>query len=313
MKKFYILAFALGAFAFTSNAQVELSDNFDSYNLGDVSPQSANWRTWSGVGSSDEDADVTDDEANSPDNSLVITGNGITDMILLTPSAPMDGVYTIKWNALIPAGNSGYFNMQASLTPAGTDWVQALMGGNVYFNCDGASGGSGSVSGAIDCIPVAGDATFSYPEDQWFEVRAIYDIDNQTWGMEIDGVEQFTGYPLEFGTQGFVELAGLDFFSASANDLMYIDDVVCAVGLLSTTDFSESKFSVYPNPVTDILNIKSASSVDNVTVYDLLGKVVLQANPGKISPSIDMSGLSSGAYLVQVTIGKATKTVKVLK
>ncbi|HAV55400.1 MAG TPA: T9SS C-terminal target domain-containing protein, partial [Aequorivita sp.] len=35
--------------------------------------------------------------------------------------------------------------------------------------------------------------------------------------------------------------------------------------------------------------------------------------PGAISPKVDMSGLSSGAYLVQVTIGNATKTVKVLK
>lgn len=311
MKKFYILALALGAFALTSNAQVELSDNFDSYNLGDISSQAAHWRTWSGVEGGDEDADVTDDEANSPTQSMVITGNGITDMILLAPSAPMSGIYTIKFNTLIPAGNSGYFNMQAALTPSGTAWVQALMGGNIYFNCDGASGGTGGVTGVIDCS--AFDVVFNYPEDQWFEVRCIYDLDNQTWGMEIDGAEQFTGYPLEFGTQGFVELAGLDFFSASPNDLMYVDDVVCAVGLLSVNDFSESKFSVYPNPVTDILNIKSASSVENVTVYDLLGKVVLQSNPGKISPSIDMSGLASGAYLVQVTIGNATKTVKVLK
>lgn len=311
MKKNYFLALAIGIFGISSYAQVELTDNFDSYNLGDISSQASHWRTWSGVEGGDEDADVTDDEANSQPQSMVITGNGITDMILLTPSAPMSGVYTIKWNALIPSGNSGYFNMQAALTPNGSAWNQALMGGNVYFNCDGASGGVGGVTGVTDCSTF--DATFVYPEDQWFEVQCIYDIDNQTWSMKIDGAEQFNNYPFEFGTQGFVELAGLDFYSASPNDLMYVDDVVCAVGLLSVDDFSESKFSVYPNPVTDILNIKSASSVDNVKVYDLLGKVVLQANPGKISPSIDMSGLSSGAYLVQVTIGNATNTVKVLK
>lgn len=311
MKKHYFLALAIGIFGFSSYAQVELDDNFDSYNLGDISSQAAHWRTWSGAQGGDEDADVTDDEANSQPQSMVITGNGITDMILLTPSAPMSGIYTVKWNALIPSGNSGYFNMQAALTPDGTPWNQALMGGNVYFNCDGANGGVGGVTGVTDCSTF--DATFVYPEDQWFEVQCIYDIDNQTWSMKIDGAEQFSNYPFEFGTQGFVELAGIDFYSASANDLMYIDDVVCAVGLLGVDEFAASKFSVYPNPVTDILNIKSASSVDNVKVFDLLGKVVLQANPGKISPSIDMSGLSSGAYLVQVTIGKSTKTVKVLK
>ncbi len=310
MKKIYILALALGAFSFSSNAQVELTDDFESYNIGPLAPQATHWRTWGGDGGAD-DANVTDDEALSGVQSLVITGNGLSDMILLTPSQPNSGVYTIKWNALIPAGKSGYFNMQAAKTADGTPWAQALMGGNVYFNCDGASGGVGSVAGVIDCS--AADFSFSYPEDEWFEVQCIYDIDTETWGMKINGAEQFTGAPFAFGAQAFIELAGIDFYSASANDTMYIDDVVCANGLLSVDDFSASKFSVYPNPVTDILNVKSAASVDNITVYDLLGKVVLQENPGKISPAINMSNLASGSYLVKVTIGNASKTVKVLK
>lgn len=310
MKKIYILALALGAFSFSSNAQVELTDDFESYNIGPLAPQASHWRTWGGDGGAD-DANVTDDEALSGVQSLLIPGNGLSDMILLTPSQPNSGVYTIKWNALIPAGKSGYFNMQAAKTADGTPWVQALMGGNVYFNCDGASGGVGIVTGVIDCS--ASDYTFAYPEDQWFEVQCIYDIDTETWGMKINGAEQFTGAPFAFGAQAFIELAGIDFYSASPNDTMYIDDVVCANGLLSVDDFSASKFSVYPNPVTDILNVKSAASVDNITVYDLLGKVVLQENPGKISPAINMSNLASGAYLVKVTIGNASKTVKVLK
>jgi hypothetical protein len=62
-----------------------------------------------------------------------------------------------------------------------------------------------------------------------------------------------------------------------------------------------------------MLNIKSTSAVDNVTVYDILGKVVLQENPGTISPAINMSNLASGSYLVKVTIGDSSKTVKILK
>lgn len=312
MKKIYILALVLGAFSFSSNAQVELTDDFESYDLGDISPQAAHWRTWSGASVPSEDADVTDSESNSGFQSVLIDDSNVVDMILLTPSQPTSGIYMIEWMAYIPAGNSGYFNMQAAKTADGVAWTQALMGGNVYFNCDGASGGVGSVTGAIDCIPVAGDASFAYPQDEWFKVTCIYDIDTETWGMEINDAEQFTGYPFAFGAQAFIELAGLDFYSASTNDTMYIDDVRMGT-TLGVDDFSASKFSVYPNPVTDILNVKSAASVDNVTVYDLLGKVVLQVNPGKISPAINMSNLASGAYLVKVTIGNSSKTVKVLK
>ena len=314
MKKFYILALAIGAFTLSANAQsadVDLFDDFESYNLGDISAQSPNWRTWSGVEGGAEDGDVVDDYAFSGDQSLLIGGNVITDMILLAPSAPMNGIYTVEFYAYIPTGKSGYFNMQAALTPIGSEWQQALMGGNVYFNCSGATAGLGGVTGQIDCSSY--DQEFGYPEDQWFKVTSEYDIDNQSWDMSIDDTKFVIAQPFAFGPQVFIELAGIDFYSASANNEMYLDNVTLYNGVVGTEDFTADKFSVYPNPVKDMLNIKSTASVDNVTVYDILGKVVLQENPGKISPAINMSGLASGSYLVKVTIGNSSKTVKVLK
>lgn len=311
MKKIYILALLLGAFSFSSNAQQELTDDFESYNLGPISAQATHWRSWSGVNGGSDDANVVDDESLSGLQSVYIPGNELTDLILLVPSAPISGVYTIQFNAYIPSGQSGYFNMQAALTPEGSAWTQALMGGNVYFNCDGNSGGIGGVTGVIDCS--AFDQTFTYPEDQWFKVDCVYDIDNQAWDMYIDDVQFIFAQPFAFGTQVFIELAGLDFYSAAAHNSMYIDDVVLYNGTIGTEDFAANGFSVYPNPVKDMLNIKSSAAVDNVTVYDLLGKVVLQENPGKISPAINMSNLASGSYLVQVKIGNSSKTVKVLK
>ena len=314
MNKIYILALALGAFTFSSNAQQELADDFESYTLGDISSQASHWRTWSGTDGGAEDADVVDDEANSGLQSMLIDGSVITDQLLLIPSAPTSGIYTVQWKAYIPAGQGGYFNMQAALTPSGSAWVQALMGGNIFFNCDGASGGLGT----LDQSPAGEDCTisggsFTYPEDQWFKVDCVYNLDAETWDLYIDDVQFFFAQPFAFNTQVFIELAAIDFYSATANNEMYIDDVVLFKGLIGTDDFAENKFSVYPNPVKDMLNIKSTAAVDNVTVYDILGKVVLQENPGKISPAINMSNLASGSYLVKVTIGNSSKTVKVLK
>jgi hypothetical protein len=318
MKKIYVLALALGAFSFSSQAQIEYTDDFDSYTLGPIAGQSSQWRTWSGVDGGADDGDVTDDEAISGAQSLLISDNKLTDLILLTPSAPISGTYTIQWYSYIPAGKSGYFNMQAALTPEGNAWNQALMGGNVYFNCKdddtgngGNTPGEGGVTGLIDCSSF--DQVFNYPEDEWFKVTCIYDIDNQTWDMLINDIPAVNAYPFEFGTQVFIELAGLDFYSASSNNMMYVDDVTMANGTIGTEDFSANGFSVYPNPVKNMLNIESTAPVDNVTVYDILGKVVLQEAPGKISPAINMSGLASGTYMVKVTIGNSSKTVKVLK
>ncbi len=306
MKKIYILAIAAFGFAFTANAQL-VDDNMEDYVEGPISAQGPVWRAWSGVDGGADDGDVVTDFANSPVNSLNIPGDEVTDQLLLIPGSPSTGTYTVQFSLLIPEGSSFYFNMQAALTPEGTAWNQALMGGNVYFNCSGSDEGNGGVTGVIDCS--AFDFTFTYPEEEFFTVTNVYNLDAQTWAMSINGTEQFNGAPFEFGTQVFEGLSAIDFFSASATNDGYIDDVLVVEGTLGSEDFSSDVFSVYPNPVKDILNIKSATPVDSVVVYDILGKVVSQST----SKTVDMSGLSSGAYLVKVTIGDTSKTVKVIK
>jgi hypothetical protein len=320
MKKIYILALSLGAFSFSSNAQSEKFEDFESLNLGPVSAQSPEFRTWSGVDGGSDDANVTDDEAISGSQSLYISDNHLSDIIALAPSAPTSGVYTIEAWSFIPAGKSGYFNMQAALTPEGSAWTQALMGGNVYFNCKdddtgngGNTPGEGGVTGLIDCTTF--DQVFTYPENEWFKMTCVYDIDNQTWDMYINDNPAITDYPLAFGTQVFIELAGLDLYSSSSNNQQYFDDFDFFVGdkTLGVDSFTADKFSVYPNPVQDVLNIKTTDVVNKVTVYDILGKVVLQENPGTISPAINTSSLASGSYIVKVTIGNSSKAIKVIK
>jgi Secretion system C-terminal sorting domain len=312
MKKIYILA-AMVAFAFSATAQIDYETDFEFFALGDISAQDPAWRTWSGTPGGDEDGDIVDTFSNSGDQSLLIPGAVTSDIVLLTPTDPDSGMYTVQFMAYIPAGKSGYLNMQADETPEGMPWQQALMGGNVYFNCDGSSGGTGKVSGGTACEDLPNDASFSYPEGEWFKVDLIYDLDAETWAMSINDNEQFADYPLEFNTQELFQLAGINFFTASANNEMYIDDVKMGESILGTNDFSTSNFNVYPNPVKDRLNISSTNTVDAVVVYDVLGKVVLSATPGVVSPSIDMSALTSGAYLVNITINGASKTVKVVK
>lgn len=311
MKKLYILAFAIGAFSIGAQAQVDYSQNFDGLFEGPISTQDSQWRTWSGTPAPGEDAFVTADISKSPENSLYIDDSEVMDPIFLVPGAPSTGEYMIQWYAYIPAGRSGYFNMQAQLTPPGQDWNQALMGGNVYFNCSGNAPGEGGVTGVIDCS--AFEAVFFYPEDEWFKVTCVYDLDNQVWGMYINDVQQFSNYPFDFGGITFENLAGIDFYSASSNNEMYIDDLMAGRDFLSTADFAPEVFSVYPNPVKEILNISSKVVVDQVIVYDILGKVILKESPAKISPSIDMSNLPSGSYMVKVKIGNNSKIVKIVK
>lgn len=74
-----------------------------------------------------------------------------------------------------------------------------------------------------------------------------------------------------------------------------------------------SYFTLYPNPVQGILNIRlTAASSDNVQaeVYDLNGRQMIsrsyRAFAGQQNLALDMSRLGNGSYLVKITLGGKT-------
>lgn len=82
---------------------------------------------------------------------------------------------------------------------------------------------------------------------------------------------------------------------------------------LSASKFDLNSFTAYPNPVNDILNLSYTQDISKVSVHNLLGQEVITKSVNATQSQIDMSNLSNGTYLVKVTSGGATKTLKVLK
>jgi len=66
---------------------------------------------------------------------------------------------------------------------------------------------------------------------------------------------------------------------------------------------------VYPNPVTDVLNIKTDGTIRNITVTDLSGKIVYKG----IDQSISISSLSNGVYFVKVETAQGVANTKFIK
>lgn len=299
MKKIYILALAIGAFSFSSvQAQDDQTEDFESYNQGTISSQSDLWETWSGEEGGPEDGMVSGNQAASGSQSLMIVEDN--DQLYLIDSQPDAGIYSIQFSLFIPEGNEGYFNLQGQMPTTTGDFLT----GDIYFNPNNQTPGQGQLGD--------GSAVWFFPHNEWFTVTLVMDMDARSYAMDVAGeVAIPEGTP--FNDYVIPYIGAIDFFGATEFTTYYVDDIKTAYGLLSVEDQSANKFTVYPNPVMDVLNIQSKESVDNVTIYDILGKVVLQENPGTISPAINTSSLATGSYLVKVTIGKTTKTVKILK
>ena len=73
---------------------------------------------------------------------------------------------------------------------------------------------------------------------------------------------------------------------------------------LSTTDVNKKAFKVYPNPTSDVLNI-DVDQLNEVKVYDIVGRLVLTSNAKKIN----MSHLKPGVYIVNID-GVSKKVIK---
>ena len=82
---------------------------------------------------------------------------------------------------------------------------------------------------------------------------------------------------------------------------------------LSAASFDTSNFVAYPNPVKDVLNLSYKTAISNVKVINLLGQEVVNANANTNDVQVNMSALSAGVYIVNVTVDDRVHSIKVIK
>ncbi|MGC6429664.1 MAG: S8 family serine peptidase [Jejuia sp.] len=86
---------------------------------------------------------------------------------------------------------------------------------------------------------------------------------------------------------------------------------------LSLTNISNTAevFKVFPNPVKNELSISFPAETDTcvLKVFNVLGKFTGEYKISRQNPKIDVSSLSSGVYMIEISSGKATKYFKILK
>ncbi|MEM7086233.1 MAG: proprotein convertase P-domain-containing protein, partial [Bacteroidota bacterium] len=92
-----------------------------------------------------------------------------------------------------------------------------------------------------------------------------------------------------------------------------ITDIVIDGNNLGTNDNAIEGFTYYPNPATDVLNLNSIDTIDNVAIYNLLGQQVLNDDVAATSGTLDVSNLAVGAYIMKVSVNGEIGTYKIIK
>ena len=92
-----------------------------------------------------------------------------------------------------------------------------------------------------------------------------------------------------------------------------VTDIVIDGTNIGISENTIAGFSYYPNPTNGILNLNSVENIENVSMYNLLGQLVIESRVNATTSQVDISGLSTGTYLMKVTVNGETGTYKVLK
>ena len=309
MKKIYLLTLAAFTLSLTVNAQI-IEDDFEFYTLGDMGDQNPTvWSTTSGDPLDGTNFLVVDDITLDAQSGYI--GPGLIQDALLVLGNQTSADYCLHFQIYITSGSTGYFNIQGETeTNIITGYEGAGNGGAGVFNSSNLYFNEGGTSPGIFEDTTTGE-TGTYPEDAWVHVQIYFGVDALTYEISVDDV-LVNQAPVPF--QADATLGGINFFSIDANNNYWIDNVLFVNGFIDDIDdFATNNVKVYPNPVKDMLEIRSIESVDKISVYDVVGKLVLSNTPTVVSQNMDMSSLPSGIYLIQITIGDASKTVKVIK
>ena len=140
----------------------------------------------------------------------------------------------------------------------------------------------------------------------WFE-----NIDGQGNFSAIQTVSTGLPYPNEYFTADLDGDGDLDivFQSSRANQpqmLAWIENT----STLGFTEQAIAQLKVYPNPTQNILFIESSVEITAATLLDLSGKMLYSSKT--TLDQINMSGMTSGIYFLELSAGSSTVTKKII-
>ena len=96
-------------------------------------------------------------------------------------------------------------------------------------------------------------------------------------------------------------------------DMVYNFSGECTPMTLSLDRAALSNFSFYPNPAQERLNLNAQQAIEQVTIFNMLGQIMLDQSVGVSNTQIDISNLATGNYFMQVFIDGQKGVYKLLK
>ena len=133
-------------------------------------------------------------------------------------------------------------------------------------------------------------------------------------GLNTNGNQNFTiNSNFYFGIPGQPELCSTNSFYTQTNTVMLPTPLTLPrTYLLSNTEYTLKKTSLYPNPNSGDFSLQLPSDDEQVkvTITNVSGQIVFSSERYFSGDTINLKGLSKGLYFVKVFYNQTTETLK---
>lgn len=297
MKKVFSFLFTAG-FAVSAYSQTLLSDDFNNYNVGNLGTQGG----WQRFGAGTAQAKIAEITAATYSKSLQFPRTSDVNMWIfkdLTTAwenrTPGNNILELKFDFYTGSG-SGITSMQMYNL---TDDLNNIG----FLEYDHATNGFYFYDDSETILDLFGQAT----ENTWYNFTVRY---NHTTGAITisngNNTYNYTGTPNK-------DIVEFDLFTGSETLTSAVDNIqINAVSevTLAVNNTNKSIFNIYPNPVTDVINILSDKNLSTVCIYDAAGRIALQSS----NNTINVENLAKGTYIVSIKYADGSvETKKIVK
>lgn len=71
--------------------------------------------------------------------------------------------------------------------------------------------------------------------------------------------------------------------------------------------------TLFPNPATSTVNVKSDAVIEKIEVYSATGKLCLESTPSNVATNLNVNDFAPGIYMINVQTGTETSTLRFIK
>lgn len=109
------------------------------------------------------------------------------------------------------------------------------------------------------------------------------------------------------------DVAQIGITTANVSNVWYDNIYLHKNTVLNSESFNVSKVKLYPNPATNNLSIESTGTIQNITVFNVLGQEVMNRQVNDASFSLDVSNLNAGIYVIKTNVDGNVSSTKFIK